>query len=269
MLLRPYLEKIKQEKSINYEAFVRQLPDKYREQHTAIFVTKRIQLKPKRWKVTCNNNQAFSELWELTEKPQNRTDASLKGNSHRHIVSANLLLVYHQRITGLRPDVVYISNEKVVQTFESKPTLLLVENEENFLQYSYFIHFISYLTDQELSLTNTDVAFGSGKKGTSERLIKWYNQYSQILCAFDYDLGGLTMFKTIHSKLGKKVVFIQPENYDQLHDLFRKMPDPEEKLLKAITLAEKLGFETLKSEFINTRRFMEQEVLLKDFNEHL
>ncbi len=266
MSLRSYLKKIKQGKYINYDVFVRKLPDKYKSQQSDIFDAELVQFKPKRWKVTFKQPQFFDELWALSKKPESRVDAAVRrGDSHVHTVSASLLLVYHQQISDLRPDIVYISDNKNIQTFEHKSTLLLVENEENFIQYQYFLHVVSDFLGRKLSLNNIDIAFGSGNKATSKNLINWYHQYNEILCAFDYDLGGLIMFKTLHKQLGEKAIFVQPENYNKISYLFKKIPESEEKLLKAITLSKQLGFKELCFEFIQTRRFLEQEVLLKDF----
>ncbi len=269
MRLRTYLEKIKQGKGINYVAFLGLLPEQYCEHQRELFKTQLMSIKPKKWRVRCINPNFFNELWELSEKPKTRPIAAAKGDSHQCVVSASLLLVYHQGVTDLRPDVVYIANNKILQPFTCKPTLLLIENEENFIHYTLFCQLISQWLGEEIDLTTLDIAFGSGNKMTTARLIEWYAQYNKVLCAFDYDFGGLQMFQTLQRKLAKKAVFIQPPDYNQWQYLFKKKPDSDEKLLKAIRLARKLEFNQLSLVFQEQRYFMEQEILLKDFNEYL
>lgn len=259
--LRYYLENIKKGKAINYEQFLLQLPDDFRSMSNKTFVTKLVSSKPKQWKVSCDN-KTFEELWQLSEPTSDRVHAAQLGDSHNHRVTANLLMVYHKELTDQVPSVVYISKEHVLQSFNSQSKLLLIENEENFICHDDFCKTVSQFMDADINVSNTDIALGSGNRVTSELLIDWYKNYEVILCAFDYDLGGLRMFKTLTGRLGEKVKFVQPDDYSDMMDLFRKKPDKDEKLLKSISLAEELGFKKLARTIFKTRCFMEQEILL-------
>ncbi len=263
--LRQYLEKIQSNMGINHDQFLRNLPDKYRLQANLLFQTQLISSKPKRWIVKCSD-EIFDELWELSGKPKNRIQASKQGDSHDCHVTANLLMVYHQGLTTRCPSVVYVSAHDFIQTFQSKPRLLLIENEENFIRYTDFCGVVSELMNQPISLINTDVALGGGNRATSKLLINWYSNYSEILCAFDYDLGGLKMFKTLKKDLSKKVIFVQPKQYSKLFKHFKNKPKSTKHLFEAIDLAKELGFTELGEAFYETRHFLEQEILLEENN---
>lgn len=251
--------------SINYEQFLTKLPDKYRTSANSLFKTRLTSSKPKKWSVECDP-ATFSKLWALSEKPQSRTHASQLGNSHNYRVSANLIMVYHQGITDLRPDVVYVSKHKIIQSFKAKSKLLLIENEENFIQFNCFCKSLSKLTGERISIDSFDIALGSGNRATSNLLIGWYNQYDEVLCAFDYDLGGLQMFATLKKSLEDKLSFFQPQTYTSILSFFVNTPNTSTKLKNAIKLADKLNFNELSNVFFETRCFMEQEQLLREIN---
>lgn len=264
MSLRIYLDKIKKRQKIDYDKFVQCLPSEYTSRD--LFKTKLVSLHPKRWIVSCEED-IFNELWRLSEKPKSRVHASELGNSHKHPVSAQMLLVFHNALPDILPTVVYASEHEVVQSFTSKSRLLLIENEQNFINHDLFCNAIANLTgDTLLRKDNMDIAFGSGNKVTAGLLIKWYMQYDEVLCAFDYDLGGLQMYKTLQKNLKQKAIFIQPSSYSNITSLFVKKPKSNKVFQKARELAEQLGFDQLSQEFFDTRHFMEQEMLLKDLN---
>ena len=265
--LRFYLEKIRDGKAINYDQFLLKLPAHYHSSRTTIFQTKLISAKPKKWEVKCADDDIFNKLWALSTTPKSKIQSTHLGDSHKHPVSANLLMVYHQSLgESLCPSIVYVSGQNILQTFQSKKRLILIENEENFIQHRAFCQTLSQLSSRDITISDTDVALGGGNRVTSRFLINWYSHYDEILCAFDYDLGGLRMFDTLQKKLKTKVHFIQPTDYRIILNFFNKRPEHDGKLLKAINLAEQLGFPQLSKTFFNTRHFMEQESLLKEYN---
>lgn len=259
--LRYYLENIKLRKPINYEQFVSKLPDEFRSNANNSFDKNLISAKPKRWIVNCDD-ETFDKLWTLSEPTRDRVHASQQGNSHNHRVTANLVMVYHKAVRKQIPDIVYVSSLQTIQNFESQPRLLLIENEENFIRYNDFCSVVSEFLGYSVDIGNTDIAFGGGNRITSYLLFEWYANYKEILCAFDYDLGGLKMFKTLRKQMGEKVSFVQPFEYIDIINLFKKEPDSDEKLIKCISLAKELDFKELARTISETRCFMEQEILL-------
>lgn len=265
--LRQYLTKIQRREPINYDQFLKVLPISYSHNSKQLFSTTfKPDKKIKKWLVTCNKD-TFDELWQLSEPATDRIQSTLLGDSHKHRVSANLLMVYHREITSsLCPDVIYVSASEIIQGFQPQKRLLLIENEENFIQYISFMDTLSGLTSHQIDIENTDIALGGGNRASSKFLMKVYEQYDEILCAFDYDLGGLKTFRSIQAVLDDKVHFVQPSNYSTVATLFKKSPDSDTKLLDTIDLANSLGFYELADIFKKTRHFMEQESLLAETN---
>ncbi len=209
----------------------------------------------------------WTRLEEAAETPLDRVSAARLGDSHRHRTEAAFLLVYHADLQDERPDVVYLTEGKHVQGFVSKPNVLLVENEENFFRPHEMLDLASRLRGEPLSLANTDVVLGSGNRVTRELCVNWLNAYETVLCAFDYDRGGLGMFSSVRRRLGDKAVYLQPQGWDRYHTAFRRMPDSTEAFREAIDMAERQGFAELARAFRETGRFMEQEVFLETRDE--
>ena len=80
--LNDSLEKILRGQPINYEAFLKKLPEAFRRRHRELFATEKVQ--SNRWLVTVQDETAFAELQILAEAPASRIDAAKKGDSHRH-----------------------------------------------------------------------------------------------------------------------------------------------------------------------------------------
>ncbi|WP_230706733.1 hypothetical protein [Marinobacter adhaerens] len=260
--MNDYLEKILRGKPINYEAFLKKLPEAFRRRHKEVFATEKVQTN--RWIVRVLDEAAFAELKNLAEAPASRIDAAKKGDSHRHGTEVSFLLVYHQGLASSRPDVVVIGTESVDMGFRRARSVLVVENERNFYQYSQMLDFASEALGRRLQLADCDVLLGGGNRVTRGAILDWLTGYEEVFCAFDYDAGGLQMFSTIAASLGDKATFVQPPDWQPWLGRFRKLPDTTERFTRAISLAEGLGFVPLAEAFRATGKFMEQEMILDD-----
>ncbi|QTN40886.1 hypothetical protein [Marinobacter salsuginis] len=257
-----YLDKILRGQAINYEAFLKKLPDSFRRRHRELFAAEKV--KTNRWLVTILDEGAFAELQDVAHAPVSRVDAAKKGNSHRHGTEVSFLLVYHQGLTHSRPDVVVIGAESLDMGFRRARSVLVVENERNFYQYSQMLDFASETLGRPLELTEADVVLGGGNRITRGAILDWLQGYEEVFCAFDYDAGGLQMFSTIAASVGDKATFVQPREWQPWLRRFRKLPDTTERFTRAISLAEGHGFLALAEAFRATGKFMEQEMILDE-----
>jgi len=260
--LNDYLEKILRGQPINYDAFLKKLPETFRRRHREIFATEKVQTN--RWIVTILDETAFTELQGVAQAPVSRVDAAKKGNSHRHGTEVSFLLVYHQGLVSSRPDVVVIGTESVDMGFRRARSVLVVENERNFYQYSQMLEFASEALGRRLQLADCDVVLGGGNRVTRGAILDWLQGYEEVFCAFDYDAGGLQMFSTIAASVGDKATFVQPPDWRPWLAWFRNIPDTTERFTRAISLAEGLGFVPLAEAFRATGKFMEQEMILDE-----
>lgn len=260
--LNDYLQKILRGQAINYEAFLKKLPEQFRRCHRDTFATEKVQAN--RWIVTVLDESAFAELQNLAEAPVSRIDAAKKGNSHRHGTEVSFLLVYHRGLASSRPDVVVIESDSVDIGFQRARSVLVIENERNFYQYPQMLSFADQALGRRLQLADCDVVLGGGNRITGSAILDWLKGYEDVFCAFDYDAGGLQMFSTIAASLGDRATFVQPIDWHPWRARFCKVPDSTERFTRAVSLAEGLGFVALAEAFRSTGKFMEQEMILDE-----
>nr|WP_281494972.1 hypothetical protein [Marinobacter sp. S6332] len=241
---------------------MKQLPEPFRRLHKDLFATEKVQAN--QWLVRVLDDAAFAELQNVMEAPGSRVEAAKKGNSHRHGTDVSFLLVYRDGLESDRPYVVVIGSDSVDFGFQRARSVLVVENEQNFYHYRQMLNFASETLGRRLELPECDVVLGGGNRITRGAVLEWLKGYEDVFCAFDYDAGGLHMFSTIAASLHERAHFVQPANWQPWQSQFRKVPDSTERFIKAIALAENLGFVLLAEAFRTTGKFMEQELVLNE-----
>lgn len=264
MNINGYLKKIEAGEPINFSRLLSLLPSSLQNNYRAYFSFELVS--PQRWIVQCDES-VINELKTIAEIPSNRIAAAVKGDSHKVAVSYGYVLIYHEGIKDSRPEVVYFESEAFIQPHSPKTNLILIENEENFFRWRDMLTVFNKMSDYNYSIENTDICLGSGNRCSSPLLVSWLTQYESILCAFDYDAKGLEMYQSLNTKLGNKVKFFMPEAFEALSSLFRMKPKDIKQLNKAVVLAHKMKFDRLADTFMSTRRFMEQESLLMEYED--
>ena len=139
--------------------------------------------------------------------------------------------------------------------------MIIVENSELFFAKEVMLNKLNLIFGLNLSLGNTDLLYGSGNQVTNKLNKEFLSQYVSTLCFFDYDLGGIKIFKALKNMLGEKAKFLEPAS-DNLKKYFVKRPEKEELYLKALSNAEELGLMSLHSLLLSETAFMEQEAIL-------
>lgn len=264
-----YLDRIEANEPINAGAFFKLLPKRIRESWFEYFSVKAIDGQLSR--VTPTDIEFFERLRKQAQPATSRVEASSKGDSHKHAVSKAYLMVFSDSGSDLYPEVVVLSGEDVYCKSVPKDKVLIIENEENFFAWKEMLAFVSHsLGRPDLTANEVDVIFAGGNRINKQVSLDWIRkQYSEVFCAFDYDLGGLTMFSTLKKTIDQ-AQFVMPKSWSDHKDSFRLSPETSPRLRSAIEKAHQLGFSELAEMFSSTRKFMEQEMLLtKEFKNDL
>lgn len=207
----------------------------------------------------------LSELSAWATVPTSRIEATIKGDSHQFVVSKAYLMAFTESASSVYPDTIVISGEAAFHGFAPKRIVLLIENEENFFAWREMLSFANTcLGRDDLSTNTVDVILAGGNRINKAVTLKWLNAtYAEVLCAFDYDLGGLKMFETLKNTISR-ADFLMPESWEHYCSAFCKTPGTTGRLRKASEKAEALKFFKLSKMFETTRHFMEQEMLLTE-----
>lgn len=254
-----YLQSIEQSKAINYSKFLALLPEKLREEVKEKAIITFLSKGSVIVEIPCE--QLMEELRSLTIEPSSRIDATLLGDSHKVNTSVSYLLAYHQSSIDVHPDTIISSNDEAHLKFQPKKRLVIVENAELFFAREMLFSQMNKAFSLSLSFDNTDLVFGAGNQISNKHNYTFINQYDSILCFFDYDFGGLKIYKAMLNMVGSKVKFLEPSS-DNLDEFFIKKPKTHEQYTKALEAAKNLGLSKLHSLFESKKSFMEQEALL-------
>ncbi|WP_165856289.1 hypothetical protein [Marinobacter sp. JSM 1782161] len=260
--LEKYLAAIREGRPINFEAFRKLLPASIAGRWSRHFDVERVS--QQRWRVRIVDTSVAAELEQLARVPGTRREAALQGDSHRRETATAFVLVYHEALIDPRPDVVCLNAGRCHLGFAPKATALVVENEDNFAQARQMLAFAASCLGEPLALDCCDVVLGGGNRVLRAPVMDWLAGYDRVLCAFDYDLGGLKMFQALRERLGDRAHFLQPPDWTLYHAGFCKTPGSPQRLIEAIERAGALGFTGLAERFRETRQFMEQEIILDE-----
>lgn len=267
MNLNQYLVAINEKTPINLKRFLALLAAQDSSNWRRIFSASKVS--KDKHQLTVIDNQCFARLLQSTKSSNNRVEAAKSGDSHQQNTSMSFLLVYPNAFDtsikreNLPPKVAVMANLLLNIAFSPQKTLVIIENQENFFRYQEFLPQLLTKTEQ------VDIAFAQGNSITNALNAIYFDQYHHILCCFDYDLGGLTMFSSLTKLTTAKVSFILPSKTDLhsedfLKTHFKKTPEQDTHWQKAINLAEQFGLHDLAHAFNIRKKFMEQEVYLSD-----
>ena len=257
--IKKYLNKLESGEAFNYSAFLSLLPEQLKEAVRGHATVNFIKKDLANVEISCDELQ--KRLYELTIVPDDRVSATLLGNSHKVKTSTSYLFVYHQECAGVHPDTIVSNEDDVHLCFKPKKQVVIVENSELFFSKNVLFTQMNKAFSLSLSFDNTDLIFGSGNHVSNQYNQKLLNQYDSVLCFFDYDLGGLTIFKAIKNMMGDKASLVEPQ-LNKLDHFFVKRPNNAEQYKKALNAALELGLKELYKTLLAKNAFMEQEAIL-------
>jgi hypothetical protein len=216
MQIYKYLYKIKSGELLNFDSFKKELFKQGIDDKTTFEIFKAEKISRSRYRVRILDQVRFAQLQvDFPERiVTDRVSASQAGNSHKHPVSQAMIILWPAQ--NNHPIVVLNDADKINSPVTLSKRLLIIENQENFIQKQRTLHFLqqqfSNFTEE-----NLDIAHGSGN-AISNRLNKlFFNQYKQIDCLLDLDIGGLEIFKNlINLTQHKNLNFLLPPGADKL-----------------------------------------------------
>lgn len=264
MLISKYLIKIKSGKPINFDRFCLLLNESGYDNQTLLSIFSTEKISSTNYRVQIIDDEKFNEL--QTAFPEHviksRVSAALAGNSHKHPVSRSMIILWPYR--QIHPIVILNDSNKITTPISLSRRLLIIENQENFLQKDLTLAFLKRQFP-DFDDDAVDIAWGSGN-AISNRLNKnFFNQYQRIDCLLDLDIGGLKIFANIyeltsHPRLSfllppiadellkKSNLDLQAENLPDLRNLREKYP-PISPVIELM---------------VKHKKMLEQEIYLQD-----
>uniref|UniRef100_A0A486XX01 Wadjet protein JetD C-terminal domain-containing protein n=1 Tax=Rheinheimera sp. BAL341 TaxID=1708203 RepID=A0A486XX01_9GAMM len=148
------------------------------------------------YQVTVCDDYAFTEIRSLLNKPRNndRTSASVAGNSHAVSVRGAMLITWAADEESPK---VRVFNDAPQTQLPAKPNVLIIENEECFLNKEDTFQFLDTYCGIDCPITDIEFIFGSGNSISNKRILPYLKSAEKIYCLFDVDFGGLRIFTNL------------------------------------------------------------------------
>ena len=216
MKISNYLNKIKAGETLNFDSFCKQLLQQGYDEKAVVDIFETEKKSRSSYRVKVINQDRFAQLQDEFPKHviTDRISAAQAGDSHKHPVSQAMIILWSAHSN--HPIVVLNDLDKINSPVTLSKRLLIIENQENFIQKQGTLYFLQQQF-YDFFDENLDIAHGAGN-AISNRLNKaFFNQYQQIDCLLDLDIGGLEIFKNLinltqHSNLN----FLLPPYADKL-----------------------------------------------------
>jgi hypothetical protein len=144
--------------------------------------------------------------------------------------------------------------------FKPAKHAILIENQDCFFDWETLIqHFVSTLNESEC-----DIYFAGGKRVLNTAFAPFLSKYDTLYCAFDYDLDGLKMARSLIRMNYADTRVLLPDNLVGLHSLFTFKPTSTKRFLESLEVCEDMNLLKLHEVISETQHFMEQEALLNN-----
>ncbi|WP_395341850.1 hypothetical protein PN836_020265 [Ningiella sp. W23] len=151
-----------------------------------------------------------------------------------------------------------VRSKALPMQFTSAKYAVLIENQDCFFDWQLLMrHF-----GTSVNVSECDIYFAGGKRILNPALAVFLKQYKRLYCAFDYDLDGLKMAKSIISKRYATTQVLIPDRLLELCNLFTFKPSSTAIFVEALKQCDDMNLAELSEVIRSTQHFMEQEALL-------
>ncbi|MBM24247.1 MAG: hypothetical protein CL760_00865 [Chloroflexi bacterium] len=255
--MKSYINKIKKNESISYAAFLKKCT-KHKITDTklrSIFSIATSPCKKKnKYLLTIKDEEAFNKTFSkfMTEASDVKVEAALHGDS-KIVKSERSLLIWKEHHYSINS--VGIEFDKSNYNFHTlkKNKLIIIENLNNFLN-------IESNFDNDIDLYEYNFVWGSGNNVTNKHFVEFLNEYKEIVCLFDIDLGGLKFYKSLEKQVKTNLQFYFTPKMELMVKKFGKpiSISDYETLMKHYTKTN--GLKYIVSFIKETKKFAEQEI---------
>jgi hypothetical protein len=146
----------------------------------------------------------------LMSDEDDKVDAALKGSSKRGKTSGGILNLFDNYRAKVGHSIVFKDGKCDFEPPASN-TLLVIENLNVVIK-------LLPETLPDIDIATLPMAYGKGLEIASPQFHSFLTHFDKIICFFDYDLGGLKVYKSLYEQLGNRVTYyLHPQLDDALN----------------------------------------------------
>ena len=209
---------------------------------------------PKLFTLSIKDMRKFNETFlRFTYKDNNsKVSAALSGNSKRGKVNAGILN-YFDNCSSKQGRTLLFEDNKCLTPPPKKDSIIIVENLSTFINLSIEIM-------PTLDMKDTPIIYGKGGEIRSNQFNSFLAGYKNIICFFDYDLGGIDIYNVLYGKFGSKVIFYKHPELKKIIPIFgNALTDNQIDKLGAVTRTKESS--PIITLMLKHKKWLEQEVL--------
>jgi hypothetical protein len=209
--------------------------------------------------LTIKNKELYESIFSkfYIEDENTKVSSALQGNSKKSKSPYSVLTVKgnHDDLYGVS---LIFKDEECLYDFHKKNKLIIIENA------NLFCDIISFFINSDINLSEYNFAFGSGNSVTDKNFYRFFDDYEEIICLFDIDLGGFKFYKSLSLNLKTKLKFYFDDENEKKLELFGR-PITNEEYLKMNSLYSCVtGLKEIISIVNKQCKFAEQEIFQHD-----
>lgn len=199
-----YLNKIKNREHVSYQSFLNKC-SKYniKDAHLrqVFYVKSCLCNRKNQYMLTIKDQKLFDTTFSRFFSIGNdiKVTAALRGNS-KSAKSEKAILIWKEHFNSINSIGIEFNKKEYILDINKKNTLVIIENLNNFLN-------IETNFESSFDLDKCNFVWGSGNGITNNYFQDFINEYDNVICFFDIDLGGLKFYKSLLTQLNKKPTF--------------------------------------------------------------
>lgn len=206
--MEKYLNKIKNKEHLSYEIFLKKCA-KHNIKDPLLRKIFHIRAclcnKKNQYMLVIKDQELFESTFSrfLLSDKDVKVAAALNGDSKK-AKSEKAILIWKENYDSVNSIGVEFKKENYTLNNKKKDTLVIIENLNNFLN-------IESNFESSFELEKCNFVWGSGNGITNNYFNDFINEYKNVICFFDIDLGGLKFYKSLLNQLNVSPKFYLTE----------------------------------------------------------
>tara|TARA_Y100001960_G_scaffold334192_1_gene446940 strand:- start:18459 stop:19235 length:777 start_codon:yes stop_codon:yes gene_type:complete len=253
--MRFYLDKIEKKESLSYLAFLKKCEKQgITDMKLRMIFSISPSSKRNQYILSIKDEDLFNKTFSkfLIKDEDLKVEAALHGNS-KTVKSDKALLIWKENFDSLNSVGIEFNESNYKLDKSKKNKLIIIENLNNFLN-------IKSNFNNEIDLDEYNFVWGSGNSITNKYFSSFLNEYNEIICFFDIDLGGLKFYKSLKKQTDTNLSFFFSDDMKKNVEIFGTQInfDIYSKVLKNYSTVE--GLEDIIAFIKEHKKFAEQEI---------
>lgn len=254
-MIKKFLKNITNGKEINYNNFKSYCKKLGIDSNDLKLIFTSYGMGNNKYVLTIKNTELYDSVFSKfnIEDENIKVSSALHGNSKKAKSPYSVLTLKenHDDLYGFS---LIFKDEDCLYDFPKKKKLIIIENANLFCDIN------SFFINSNVNLSEYNFAYGSGNSVTDKNFYRFFDDYEEIICLFDIDLGGFKFYKSLSLNLKTKLKFYFDNENEKKLKLFGRTITNEEYLKMNSLYGDVIGLKEIIFIANKQCKFAEQEI---------